>query len=317
MRSSAIGDIVCMYSAIKQLKEKHTSSSIHMMSRSSNGNIIKWFEEIDEHIEFDDKKVNFNVKNTSMGKHANPFQLLKFIASHRGNYDYIYVFQNSLKALLLGWILSPKISLVGYRNGFLSKLITKNTIQIDRGEQEYIKHLKIIGSKDFRFEKGFSPKNFKVKDDINELFKSKKSILLISPFAKWDSRSLDITQINILTEEILLRNKNIHIIFVGTKEKFLQMEDIKNRYIGRITNLLGKTSLQELFFAINNSSLFITVDSGPMHIAAHTSTSVFSLFGPTSPDRAGYKKHKKYIGDEKNISRLDLNKIIKDVLDSL
>lgn len=52
-------------------------------------------------------------------------------------------------------------------------------------------------------------------------------------------------------------------------------------------NLAGKTSIPEMIAAIETLDLFITNDTGPMHIAAALGVPVFALFGPTSPARTG------------------------------
>ena len=52
-------------------------------------------------------------------------------------------------------------------------------------------------------------------------------------------------------------------------------------------NHAGETSLIELGTLLQKMNLLITVDSGPMHMAAAIGTPVLALFGPTSPLRTG------------------------------
>ncbi len=52
-------------------------------------------------------------------------------------------------------------------------------------------------------------------------------------------------------------------------------------------NLIGKTTLMELGALIESCSLYLTCDSGPMHIATAVGTPTIALFGPTSPIRHG------------------------------
>lgn len=60
-----------------------------------------------------------------------------------------------------------------------------------------------------------------------------------------------------------------------TIEKCLAKENIKCQ------NLAGKTTIKELCEKIASLSLFITNDSGPMHIAAAFKVPTIALFGPT------------------------------------
>ena len=50
-----------------------------------------------------------------------------------------------------------------------------------------------------------------------------------------------------------------------------------------VTNLAGKLSLNELAYVISRLDLFVTNDSGPMHIATAVKTPVVALFGPEDP----------------------------------
>lgn len=56
---------------------------------------------------------------------------------------------------------------------------------------------------------------------------------------------------------------------------------------GSAHNLCGKTSLVELGGVLQSMDLVITVDSGPMHMAAATGTPTLAIFGPTDPLRVG------------------------------
>ena len=52
----------------------------------------------------------------------------------------------------------------------------------------------------------------------------------------------------------------------------------------KVTNLAGKTDITELIKKVAGLSLFVTNDSGPMHIAATYKIPTVTLFGPTRHD---------------------------------
>ena len=52
-------------------------------------------------------------------------------------------------------------------------------------------------------------------------------------------------------------------------------------------NLIGQTTLMQLGALIESCDLYLTCDSGPMHIAAAVGTPTVALFGPTNPIRHG------------------------------
>jgi heptosyltransferase-2 len=82
-------------------------------------------------------------------------------------------------------------------------------------------------------------------------------------------------------------------------------------------NVAGRTSLREAIALMDKADLFITNDSGPLHLAYAVGTPTISLFGPESPVRYGPigKKHIALFKDLdcspcinfKNLKRSDCN----------
>ena len=71
-------------------------------------------------------------------------------------------------------------------------------------------------------------------------------------------------------------------VFGGPGEEHLA-DRIEKAMKHPVTNLAGKLSLNELVYLISQLDLFVTNDSGPMHIAAAVKTPVVALFGPEDP----------------------------------
>ncbi|WP_033915710.1 lipopolysaccharide heptosyltransferase II [Campylobacter sputorum] len=83
---------------------------------------------------------------------------------------------------------------------------------------------------------------------------------------------------------INLKNEYDIIIFGSKNEDEIcnQIAKILKEKNINFINLCGKTTLKELCENIAGLSLFITNDSGPMHIAASYKTPTAALFGPTN-----------------------------------
>jgi len=72
------------------------------------------------------------------------------------------------------------------------------------------------------------------------------------------------------------------IVLFGGPNEVEMANDIESRLNGvHVTNLAGKTSVQELCAMIGGLDLFITNDSGPMHVAAAYQVPTAAIFGPT------------------------------------
>lgn len=74
------------------------------------------------------------------------------------------------------------------------------------------------------------------------------------------------------------------LLFGGPGETDIAAE-IEQRLEGNCVNLAGKTSVREMMALIRCCTLFITNDSGPMHIAAAFQVPLVAIFGST--DHAG------------------------------
>ncbi len=77
-------------------------------------------------------------------------------------------------------------------------------------------------------------------------------------------------------------SEHFDIILFGGPNEVGMANDIESRLNGiNVTNLAGKTSIHELCSFIGGLNLFITNDSGPMHVAAAYQVPTVAIFGPT------------------------------------
>ncbi len=86
-----------------------------------------------------------------------------------------------------------------------------------------------------------------------------------------------------------LANIGARILLLGGRDEKPVCDAIE-RSLGAesgVVNYAGRTRLPELGGLMSNCDLVITVDSGPMHMAAAIGRPVLALFGPTEPTRTG------------------------------
>jgi len=88
------------------------------------------------------------------------------------------------------------------------------------------------------------------------------------------------------------------IIFGGPNEVEMAAEiqaNLQKLQVNNYTNLAGKTTIEELCANIGGSSLFITNDSGPMHVAAAYQVPTVAIFGPTKYKETSQWKNEKSV----------------------
>ena len=135
----------------------------------------------------------------------------------------------------------------------------------------------------------FVNKVLKVNNEVGDLklyfkpFKFDKPTFGINPGATYGSAKRWYPQ-EFAKLAISLSSKYDIVIFGGPSEidiaKDIEDELIKNGVLN-YQNLAGKTSIKELIEKIAGLNLFVTNDSGPMHVAAAYKVKTVSIFGPT------------------------------------
>ncbi len=78
-----------------------------------------------------------------------------------------------------------------------------------------------------------------------------------------------------------------HIVLVGDSHDMQDARHVQSLMCAPVTDLTGKTSLQELYRVLAGVSLLITNDSAPLHIADGLNTPVLGIFGPTDERKYG------------------------------
>lgn len=113
-------------------------------------------------------------------------------------------------------------------------------------------------------------------------FKSEQNSIrkiLIFPFAGWKAKEWSFENFIILAKELSV-NFQVRFVF----EKHQLTEELVKKL--RNVDLEYKTtsSLNDLFNEINDCDLFISNDSGPLHLAQAFGKFVFIIYGPTNPN---------------------------------
>ena len=98
----------------------------------------------------------------------------------------------------------------------------------------------------------------------------------------------------------MVRSVGASIYLFGAREDKEACVQIEAAVNGHVINLCGATNLPALGGYLEAMDLVITVDSGPMHMAAATGTPVIAVFGATDALRTGP------YGDHTVITRSDL-----------
>ncbi len=113
-----------------------------------------------------------------------------------------------------------------------------------------------------------------------------RPVVAINPVARWKSKLWSERKFAELADR-LISERNAVVIFTGSPDDRAADARIISMMKQRAVNWAGQTTLKELAALASLSAVFITTDTGPMHLAAAAGGRVVALFGPTAPWRTG------------------------------
>lgn len=108
------------------------------------------------------------------------------------------------------------------------------------------------------------------------------TVIGVHPGSVWATKRWPIEKYAVLIQQLAAQG-NVVLVFGDTHDhainKYLNEHVKQNEHI---INLIGKTTIQQLIAYLRYLSVYITNDSGPMHIAAALGIPVVAIFGPTT-----------------------------------
>lgn len=104
-------------------------------------------------------------------------------------------------------------------------------------------------------------------------------VIVVHPYSRGEGKSLDPKGLNALLQALA----PIRVVLVGVGPR----ETGEAHWPGHVTNLVNQTSLGELIWCLREARWVISVDSGPMHIAAAVNSNTIGIHTWTDPRKVG------------------------------
>jgi len=125
-----------------------------------------------------------------------------------------------------------------------------------------------------------------IRNKIKGISSQGSPLIAVNPVARWKTKLWPERKFADLADR-LVKEKNAAVIFTGSPEDKAVNDRIISMMSESAMNWAGETTLKELAALASLTDLFITTDTGPMHLAAAAGAKVLALFGPTAPWRTG------------------------------
>ena len=280
-----IGDAIMTTPAVRAIRKNFPHAQITMLAKPWVAPVFSHSPHVDEIMFYDERNVHKGVR----GK----IQLIKDL--HAQNFDLAILLQNAIEAAILAHFAGiPNI--VGFNTDGRSLLLTHSvpcTKEIKQIHQTkyYVKMLEGVGLKN----DGYDLDLYVGNQDRQHAYKflcsiEKKSDIKwvgMNPSATYGNAKQWFPERFAQLADIICSEYNAGILIFGGPNDFELGEKVKHMMKHPALNLAGKTTLGQAIALIQQCKVFVTNDSGLMHIACALKTPLVAIFGSTNPITTG------------------------------
>lgn len=268
-----IGDAVMTTPALKAVRETFPDARITVVANPLVAQLFEFHPDCDEVIEYD-----------RQGRHAGLTGFLRFVATLRGRkFDCAILFQNAIEAALMAFLAG-----VPNRAGFITdgrSLLLNYPVPISETERAlhhtdyYLHMLAQCGVTTTGKQQTLALRP----DEIRwaaETFPQGRFVV-INPGAAYGSAKRWVPERFAEVADCLVSRYGLSVVLSGGPGEIEIGADIAKAMRSPHQNVIGKTSVRQMMALLAASSLMITNDSGPMHVAAAFGVPMVAIFGPT------------------------------------
>lgn len=225
------------------------------------------------------------------GRTANWFIFLKHVRNLRDCFDVAIDMRGDLRLLMcLAFLVRPKTLLARLRQG--GKALATRGASIDESSHEIAQNFRLLRSLAFDIDTTMPPAGFGLRCDpvirtkVERILKTslieRSQLIVLHPFAKQVNR-WPMQFFRQLVSELV--NLGFKIVITGVGFERIMADNLSEIAPNRIVNVAGHFNLQELQALISLACVYVSADTGPMHLLNAVQTKGVLLFGPTEPER--------------------------------
>jgi len=279
-----LGDAVMTIPALRAIRETYKDAHITLMANPLVCEMLKDACYIDSFLVYNKRGEHYGLKG-----------FMSTVKSIRqGNFDLAILLQNAIEAAILarfggvkrlmgystdgrGFLLTHKVKITGsilrlHHTDYYLSMLANFGINVSHPRDISIK----MPGKWLEKLKPLLPDKF--------LSTSSSPIVGINPGAHYGSAKRWEEKKFAEVADSLVEEFGARVIVTGGPKEVELVKNLVKNMKHPCLNLAGKTSVTQLLCAVNLCEVFITNDSGPMHIAAALGKNIVAIFGPTDPN---------------------------------
>lgn len=275
---SLVGDLVMLTPALNALRQAYVGAQLALAAQPFAVELFARPELVDEVIPF-----------AKRGKERRSIWRLA-ARLREGGFDAAFIFHKSFGSALACWLARIPVR-VGYRHEWRDGLLT-HRVRLPELEQHIVaENLNLLAGV------GLSAPESRLEVHADtaarehffrELHPQVKlnglPIIVICPHGGWKTKDWPTAQLNRFLD--LFPVNSVTFLIVGAPGEEAYAEGIYS-VNNEVLSLVGKTTLRELVYVLEEAQVVVSPDTSVIHLAAAVGTPVVALFGPTSPERSG------------------------------
>jgi heptosyltransferase-2 len=275
IQTAFFGDVILTLPMVQAIKHTFPDYEVDFLCIPNTAELLKNNGKIDEIIIYDKRETE---------KGFSGFK--KFKNKIRSNkYDVIICVQRYLRTTLLSYFGGSELT-IGFDNSVFSCLYKKKVSY--QSKHEILRNLDLLRPLGIDINEIIKPELFPGESDTNEIdrifsglnIKNDRKIICTAPGSVWFTKRFPPEKYILLFNK--LDSMDYAILLIGDKNDSSICEKIQTQSTNNnIYNYAGKLSIMQSVELIKRSSILLTNDSAPMHIANAVSTDVIAFFGST------------------------------------
>lgn len=273
-----IGDAVLTLPAVAAVRATYPKTHIAMLVKPWVADIYRLFSDLDEIIIYENK-------------FDNPAGVLRLARTlKQKKFDAAILLQNAIEAAIIALVAGIPLR-AGYDSDARGLLLThpvRRTREVKKVHQTdyYLEMVKALGCMSVPKEMHMETK-INVLDARNILSKfvpdADKAIIGIAPGATYGPAKKWSPERFAEVADRLGKKFSAQVIIMGGKSDDETARAVQKAAESKLINLAGKTTLREAIYLISRCRLFISNDSGLMHVAGALNVPTIAVFGSTNP----------------------------------
>ncbi|OPX41670.1 MAG: lipopolysaccharide heptosyltransferase II [Desulfobacteraceae bacterium 4484_190.3] len=276
-----IGDVIMTLPAIRSVRKTFPHAKISVLAKPWVAEIYRICPEVDEVIVYNRPGVHSGITGI--------YKLARELKSK--GFDMAILFQNAIEAAIIARLAGIPIR-AGYNSDGRGLLLThsvKRTKQIRKVHQVYyyLEMLKSLGFQSTESDIRLKLNNdfLKIAEDILGQYYVKKNDFLVgvAPGAAYGPAKMWFPERFAAVADKLADNFSARVVLFGSGGDSKRADLVQKHSKNNLINIAGKTSLREVIALIARCNLFISNDSGLMHLAGALGIPLVAIFGSTNP----------------------------------